>query len=254
MAQEKKNKLSPQKKQPEPPDLTAVLRELKRDIGISLNCCQIGIVESFDAARQLVSVRLALKQVVDIAADGTKTLKEHPVLLECPVVVLYGGSSYISFPIAPGDNCLVIFNDREIDQWLYNGAQQTQVPMTARIHDINDGFALIGIHSLQNSIANYLTNGIRLHRDGDTKIDITPALIDSMAALFHHHGNMTITGNVRIEGNLTVVGYTEGDGGGAWIINSDIHQQNGKTIIVGDGATGNFTVVDVEDGIVKGGS
>lgn len=234
-----------------PPDLTDVLNELKRDIEISFNCVQIGIVQDFNSADQTASVQIALKKIVGESADGTRTYEERPILLKVPVVILYGGNSYMSFPITAGDNCLVVFNDREIDNWWSKGGVQNTT--TKRAHDIADAMAIVGLRSLQNSITNYLTNGIRIQRNSGTKIELTDALIESFATLFKHNGDAEITGNTLINGNLTILGTTFGSGG-SWVIDADIDQASGREIHAGNGANGTFDTVTVVDGIVVSGS
>ncbi len=234
-------------KQTNPPILTDVLNEAKRDVHVNMNCVNIGIIEEFFPETQTASIRLALKQVISIAPDGTKTLKEHPLLLECPVVTLFGGDSFLSMPIVPGDNCLVLFNDREIDNWMYDGG--VQVPSSGRTHDISDGIAIVGIRSFQNSIAGYLANAVRLSFAADSRITLSNDAIDSVAALFTH------TGNLHVTGNLTIAGDVYGEAGGSTFnLKTDLIQDPGHVIKAGNGATGTFSTVTVADGIVTGGS
>lgn len=234
-------------KQQQPPDLSDVHDELKRDIHMGFNAIQIGIIEKFDSAKQLATIRLAIKHVRDIAPDGTKTLVEHPLILECPVMVLFGGVDFLSMPITVGDSCIVLFCDRDIDYWLYNGG--VNPPNTYRTHDNSDAIAIVGINSLQKSIATFLANGIRLsHGGGNAKIDFTDNLIASLATLFTHTGNMQITGD------LTILGTTYGNSGSDWNIHANIRQDGGHSIHAGNGATGTFNIVTVVDGIVTGGS
>lgn len=234
------------------PDNSTVLKAQQRETQLSINCVKIGTIIEFDPNTQLASVQIAYKQVVSVDEAGNETLRDYPLLLECPVVVLFGGVDIISLPIQKGDSCLVLFNDRDIDYWLNHG--DGGVPTTARLHDISDGVALVGIRPLTNSITNYLANGIRLsHGQGNSQIDLKENLIESIATLFLHNGNMEVTGNHLVKGNFTVEGTTYGNGG-TWTIDSDIQQVSGRSIHAGNGATGTFHVVTVVDGIVTGGS
>lgn len=232
------------------PDL---MDEQKRDVQTAINCVQIGVIQEFDTETQLATIEIALKQVETLAIDGTKTFRSYPLLLQCPVMVLFGGVDFMSMPIIPGDNCIVLFNDREIDNWLYSGG--VQAPSSPRVHDISDGIAIVGIRPLTNSIATYLANGIRLsHNGASARMDFTDDLIQSIAQLFLHNGDMQITGNLLVEGNITIQGTTYGNGGNDWNIDSNINQTAGRSIHAGDGATGTFNVVTVVDGIVISGS
>ena len=233
-------------KQISKPNKVDILRELKRDIGVSFNAVNIGIIQSFDAATQSATVKLALKSVVAVAADGTRTLQERPILLDCPCFFAFGGGAFLSMPIQPGDNCIVLFNDREIDNWYVNGG--TQAPNSYRTHSASDAFALVGIKNLQTAIGDYITNGIRLSYNANTRITLTDENIASIANLFTHTGSMQITGD------LTILGTTHGNASGDWHINANIKQDATHTIHAGNGATGTFNFVNVVDGIVVGGS
>jgi hypothetical protein len=235
-----------------PPDLTEVLEATKRDMKIAINCVQIGIIQAFDTSTQLATIQIAMKQVKDVAEDGTRTVVEYPLILECPVMVLFGGVDVLTLPIAAGDNCIVLFCDRDIDQWLNNG--NDKVPTTSRAHDMNDAFAIVGIRPLTNSIANYLSNGIRLsHGTGNSQIDLKTDLIDSIADLFLHHGSMRITENLEVDGDLTVIGDVYGNGSNTINLKANLYQNAAYVMKAGNGATGTFNIVTVANGIVVSG-
>lgn len=222
-----------------------VLDANKRQTQSEINCVKIGVVQSFDEDTQRASVQIAYKQVKDILEDGTKVWVDYPLLLDCPVVTLFGGVDFLSMPIQPGDNCLVFFNDNEIDQWATNGLGN---PETFRMHDLSDGIALVGIRPLTNSIGRYLAEGIRLsHGGGNSEIDLKNDLIESIADLFFHHGDMRIDGNVTINGNLTV----NGDGMGANVTMNDVTLQLNNGDIIADTIS---LKEHVHSGVMTGGS
>ncbi len=259
-----------------PPTETDLLNAVKKSVFTTFNSIQIGIIQSFDTSTQTAQVQFALKEVISVEPDGTRILKERPLIFEVPVMILYGGGSYISFPITAGDNCILLFNDREIDQWFANGGVQT--PVTARMHDASDAIAIVGLRSLQNSISNYLANGVRLYYNDTCKIDLTTDAIDSIAALFTHTGDMTITGDLIVEGDsltegnsttegnhivqggMSVWGQVTGNGSAAIEIDADMTFTSGNTLsgaIVdsANGATGTYgNSVTVVNGIVTGGT
>lgn len=121
-----------------PPDLQNVLKDVKKDIFSSMNCVQIGKIESVDNSKQTVSVALQIKRLL---SDDSSV--QIPVLVDCPYFVLSGGGAYIDMPIAAGDYCIVLFNDRDIDTWFDTG--NVADPNSNRKHDLSDGIALIGI-------------------------------------------------------------------------------------------------------------
>lgn len=122
-----------------PPDLESVLEQIENEVFATLNCIQVGRIEEFDATRQVANVSLQVQRRVN------KTqVADYPLLLDCPVVVLQGGGAYIDFPITAGDYCLVLFNDRNIDDWWNTG--NVVVPRNRRKHSLSDGIALVGIN------------------------------------------------------------------------------------------------------------
>lgn len=229
-----------------------VLDTTKRQTKLDINAVKVGIIKSFNPSNQRAEIEIAYKQVKNILADGTREYQEYPVLADCPVITLFGGVDILSLPVQTGDNCLVFFNDNEIDQWATNG---TGSPQTFRMHDLSDAIAIVGIRPLSNVITNYLANGIRLsHGVGNSQIDLKDDLIESIAELFLHHGDMRVTGDVHIEGNLTIDGDTFGDGAQDINLNANLRQYPSYSIHAGNGANGTFHIVTVVDGIVVGGS
>lgn len=253
-----------------PPTTTDLLDVTKRNLSTDMNCINIGEIQEFNATTQVAKVQLLLKKVTAIYSDGTRAVEERPALWDVPCVTLFGGNAFLSMPIQVGDNCLVFFNDREIDQWFSKGGLQT--PMTYRAHSVSDAIAIVGIRSLQDSIADYLAEGIRLSLSPENRITITEGLIETIATLFKHNGNMQVTknlevnenvlvqGDVHIEGGLQVDGIVTGEGGGGTItIDANITLGSGKSLSApvvssGNGATGSFANVTVENGIVVSGS
>lgn len=244
-----------------PPTLTDLLDAAKRVLSTQINCVQIGQIQDFDIATQSASVQLVLKRVTNIFPDGTRTMEERPLLLKVPVMVLFGGNSFLSMPIAPGDNCIVLFNDREIDQWFAKGGIQT--PLTYRAHSVSDAIAIVGIRSLQDSISDYLADGVRLSYSSASRIDLTEDQIKSIAALFKHNGNMEITGDLLVDGNahvkggIQVDGVATGSGGGTFKMGANLdlnsHTLSGGVVQSSNGVTVSVSPVHsitVANGIV----
>jgi hypothetical protein len=106
-----------------------------------LNCTQIGTIESYNPATNTASISINFKRQLP---NGD--IIDYPLLGDCPVFILGGGGASIDMPIGPGDECLVLFADRCIDDWHLSGKVKT--PANPRAHNIADGFALVGVHNL----------------------------------------------------------------------------------------------------------
>jgi len=127
------------------PDIKDVLDRTKSDVFYGLNCVQVGKIISFNAEKNTASIQIAMKRQL-----ATGEIVDYPPLQDCPVMVLTGGTSFLSLPIAPGDPCLVLFNDRDIDTWYATG--EVNVPPTPRAHSLADGFAIVGVRNQSNAL------------------------------------------------------------------------------------------------------
>ena len=137
-------------KNPSAPELTDLIRSIKEDIFRSLNSVKIGKIFSFDQVKKTAQIQLLFKRSL------TDKTVSYPVLVDCPVFTLQGGGGSLRMPIKKGDPCLVLFADRNIDNWYSAGAEAA--PANSRCHDIADGIALVGLNSLADSMANYDDN------------------------------------------------------------------------------------------------
>ena len=147
-----------------PPELRDVLQAFRREIFASLKCAIPGIIQSFDGTPPTATIKVAMQATV-----GTD-VKDYPLLVDCPVVVIGGGGAYITFPIHAGDPCLVLFSDRALDNWYSTG--NVVPPAQQRQHSLADGIALVGIHNLANPIENYSADAAEF-RFAAGKIQIT---------------------------------------------------------------------------------
>lgn len=143
---------------PASPQLRDVLDLWKRDALLSTNCHAIASVKGFNAAddaftppRPSITAQINYCRTIFLPdKDGNPAPQyiEYPALLNVPVVVAGGGGggsvggASLTFPIAIGDQCLILFNDRSLDNWV-NGA--TSGPIASpRLHHLTDGLALVG--------------------------------------------------------------------------------------------------------------
>ena len=105
---------------------------LKQEIFHSLHCALPGNVVSFDPDTQTASIQPAVKL-------GSLP---YPVLTDVPVFMP------VSLEIHPGDACLVIFSDVDIDNWFETG--EASAPNSPRRHSLSDGFAFVGFRVGEN--------------------------------------------------------------------------------------------------------
>lgn len=155
---------------PTPPTLLDLLLQMQQQTLVRLNCHQVGEIATFDAATQTATVQLKMLRLI-----GTQSVA-YPILTHCPVMVLSGGNGRLTFPIESGDPCLVLFNDRDLDNWFDSGA--SAVPNSYRTHSLSDGLVIVGFRNLANKLTGISTTDTELSQGAavvgmdDTKISV----------------------------------------------------------------------------------
>ncbi len=139
----------------ESPDLMQVLQLFKDIIFGQLYCHLIGRIQTFNPTTQTASIEILFKKAITNTSDigDPVTILDPPLLVECPVMILGNTTANLQLPIKTGDECLVLFIDKDIDNWVENGAPS--IPNTLRKHDFADGIALVGLRNQTQSIQGY---------------------------------------------------------------------------------------------------
>lgn len=127
-----------------------------------------GIIESFDAVKQIASVQPAVRRIF-ITLDGDLEIlvpTDLPVLINVPVSFPRGGGFSLTFPVKKGDECQLIFCERSIDNWhTYGGVKK---PTARRFHSLSDAIAYVGVSSLPNKVPNYSATDVQIKKDDDS--------------------------------------------------------------------------------------
>lgn len=171
------------------PDITNVVKYSNLQTASELNCLRIATVEELHPEDLTVTVKLLNKRTIGQNSDGTPNVKDYaPIRAK----ICYC-NPFITNPIHIGDDCLLLFSDREIESWFINGDAQ---PVNyQRMHDLTDAFAIFGIRSLPDMIT-LLTNCLHLFY-GQSDIQIKDGQIDISALSLNIQGNTTQTGNIQ---------------------------------------------------------
>ena len=129
------------------PNWIQTLDGLKRQTAHDLNCMRIGIVQNVYYDDLTVDVLITNKKTLNINPDGTQNVRDFPVIR---AKIVYC-NPFITCPINQGDECIVLFSDREIESWFINGGVN---PLGyQRMHDLTDAVAIFGIRSLPKMIS-----------------------------------------------------------------------------------------------------
>lgn len=159
-----------------------------------------GIVQSFDPVKMTCVIQPSVQALVRSKDDSSPLpgaiVAKVPwwwvtmtLLVDVPVVFQNGGGFMLTFPVAPGDEALVVFSSRCIDAWWQSGDVQPQAEL--RMHDLSDGFAFIGPRSQPRVLGGISTDSVQLRTEaGTTFIELK-------------EGEINITGHVNITGGVT---------------------------------------------------
>jgi hypothetical protein len=163
-----------------------------------------GVVQSFDPAKMTAKVQPAVMGRLTLPNGQVQDLV-MPTLLDCPVQFPGGGGFSLTFPVKAGDECLVVFASRCIDNWWYYGSKDAQGNITSqplaelRMHDLSDGFVILGFRSVPRVLGAVSTTATQLRADdGAAFVEVAPG------GLVNVKGDLHVTGAV-------IAGYGTGD-------------------------------------------
>ena len=173
------------------------IAESADNIRASMPAC----VVSYDAATNRASVKpIGTYTTPDYQELEYPVIHNVPMQFPCGV----GGTAGVTFPVKAGDGCIVIFADREIEQFLNGGFCDDM-----RSHSMNDAYAIPGLYShavpTQRENANdvcLFNEGSLVVLNGDTlKITLSDGTtatfgggdlkVNGISLVHHVHGGIT---------------------------------------------------------------
>lgn len=139
-----------------------------RKLKIDLNCVKIGTIQNIDYATMTATIQILFQKKM---RDGT--YKSIQPLSNVPLVTLQGGGFSLEFPIAVGDTALVLFADRNIDNWFQGGGEMPSAD--GRLHALSDAIAIVGLNAAAKPLTPAPSSSeVRLvDKAGTTKIGMT---------------------------------------------------------------------------------
>jgi hypothetical protein len=114
-------------------DIKAALEDNQANIWTALPA----YVTKYTSAKLTVEAQATIQAQIR-QPDGSWISTTLPVCSDCPVLFPGGGGFTLTFPIAEGNEGLLIFASRCIDAWWQQGGVQKQAEL--RMHDLSDGF------------------------------------------------------------------------------------------------------------------
>lgn len=203
-------------------DLINLLKSVINKVGLELNCVRVGIIQSFNDEDLTAEVLIANKKTIGINKDGTQKTRDYALVTAkicycCP---------FITYPLVKGDECILLFNDRELESWFITG--EVQPEGYQRMHDLTDCIAIVGLRSLAKMIQ-IVADTLHIFY-GNSDIQITDDSITTTTQSYNINGQTQITGDTSIIGNLNVSTGASGT----------FRSMSGKTITVVNGIITNI--------------
>lgn len=128
------------------PDLHSAVDIAGNKSALDFNCMRIGIVQQFHPEDLTVSVLIANKVDSKQLYNGTQETRNY-AQIRAKVCFC---NPFITNEVNEGDECVILFSDREIESWFVNG--DVNPVAYPRMHDLTDAVAILGIRSLPNMI------------------------------------------------------------------------------------------------------
>lgn len=148
------------------------MQAIQDAISAGIRVAMPGIIISFDPDAVTAVVQPAIKGY-ETDANGNQISVSMSLLVDVPVAFPRGGGVTLTFPVASGDECELIFNDRCIDFWWQSGGEQE--PVHPRQHHIGDAIAFLGPMSQAKKISGISTDAAQLRTDdGSTFFELNP--------------------------------------------------------------------------------
>lgn len=187
------------------PNLTGVLKAAMNNRLAELNTSMPAKIVSYDFKTQKAQVQPTINRKYK---DGR--IERFPVINNVPVIFPRSGGASLTFPVKSGDGVLLVFANRSLDNWLFNGGQVNQDDN--RMHDLNDAIAIPGLFPFsekskaknnEDVLLTYSGAEIEIKSSGQVnvksplKLEITApdTVIDSET--------VRITGDLITEGNIS---------------------------------------------------
>lgn len=133
------------------------------DVHTALPCEVIAV----DYDNLTVDVKLVVKK---IKIDDTT--EEHPILTEIPIGYTQTSKYAITLPINIGDTGQLIFNERQLDNWVVNN--EIKEPDDTRKHSLSDALFIPNFVSRENNLTSVSQSDFEIRtKSGNGKIIVT---------------------------------------------------------------------------------
>lgn len=185
-------------------DLTQVLKLVMDRSNAKIRTIIPGRIAGFDPQTQRCSATPAVQSYYYDVDLEEPVAYEPPQITNCPVWFPAGGGFQITYPLADGDDCLILCAERSIDEWMATG-NASSAPRDLRRFDFSDAIVLPGIRPAARPldindaslVITHAGNGaiLRVNDDGtvylgNSTADVVAQLESTLAQLEGHLTNV----------------------------------------------------------------
>ena len=196
-------------------------RTMIRRILYGVHTSMPGIVKSFGESNGLLvaTIQPAIQQIDTL--DDKTTFRNIDVIPNVVVCIPYSQTLGLSvtIPINEGDEGVIHFAERSIDNWLEKGGvQPPSEPVQPRSHDLSDAIFVPGTINKPATISNYSLDSIEIrNKDSTVAMAVNNTSVSMRAGgesiNMPGDGNIYVTGNIIQTGDHTSSGTVTGTTG-----------------------------------------
>lgn len=137
-----------------------------------------GTVSSFNPATQTASATIDYTKVNyvynNVTGQNDVTTTNFPPIVNAPVRFDHSATNGgLTYPVAAGDRCEIVFNDKDMDAWSFG--IKNQQPPSARLHHFSDAVIVVGVNPPAAPIPLFdATRPMLRTGDGKTYVAVNP--------------------------------------------------------------------------------
>lgn len=154
------------------PTTAEVIRVAMEALLVGKFKCRPGRVESYDAARQVVSAKPMLKRRL-AAAGGQEIVESMQVVSDVPVMFPRSRSFFVSFPLAAGDYVLLVGVDQSIDAFVASQEGTDVDPDDFRWWDATDVVAFPGFWPSSAALPDASATNLVVGHSGGPQVQVS---------------------------------------------------------------------------------
>lgn len=201
------------------------------------------VIIAIDYTTRKVSVQPLVKKRKRDGDNDAKGLQDMAIIQNVPIVTPASKLAMLSIPVKVGDEVLLGFFERSVDNYLYSDGSKPIDPQDYRKHDYNDAVAIIGLNTFKSALGLHPEDTVlmmnvgtgqecklSLKPSGDIQMDTPVKVIvnaggdvdvnasGNMTATIGgdttiDRGQTTITGDLRVDGEISSGGDVHTDAG-----------------------------------------